>query len=107
MAKWCGKIGFTTRVEAEPCVWVDEVVEKQYYGEAIRITRRNQSNSSSVNDDLIFSSQISIIADPYANNNFGSIAYVEFMNAKWKVTNVEVQRPRLILTLGGIYSEQN
>jgi len=28
------------------------------------------------------------------------------MGAKWKITNVEVQYPRLILTIGGVYHAQ-
>jgi hypothetical protein len=30
--------------------------------------------------------------------------YVEFMGTKWKITNVEVQYPRLILSVGGVYN---
>lgn len=31
--------------------------------------------------------------------------YAEFGGVKWKVTDVKVQYPRLILTFGGIYHE--
>ena len=31
--------------------------------------------------------------------------YVEFMGAKWKISSVEVQYPRLILTVGGVYND--
>ena len=48
--------------------------------------------------------EISIVADPFANQNFHTMLYVEFMGTKWKITNVEVKRPRLTLTLGGVYN---
>jgi hypothetical protein len=32
--------------------------------------------------------------------------YVEFMGTKWKITNIEVQYPRLTLSIGGEYNGQ-
>lgn len=106
MAKFFGTIGFNEEtVETTPGVWEQQVVERQYYGDLLRNSRRLQSTDQ-LNDDINISNEISIVADPYANANFHSIRYVEFMGAKWKVSNVEVQFPRLILTLGGVWNEQ-
>lgn len=106
MAKFFGAIGFNEgTVETSPGVWEQQVVERQYYGDLIRNSRRLQTTDQ-LNDDINISNEISIVADPYANANFHSIRYVEFMGAKWKVSNVEVQFPRLILTLGGVWNEQ-
>lgn len=104
MAKWFGKIGFAETVEKTPGVWVEDIVDREYYGDLIRNTRRLQS-SDKVNDDVEISNQISIIADPYANENFHAMRYAKFMGSKWKVNSVEVQYPRLILDLGGVYNE--
>lgn len=104
MSKFYGKIGFASEVkEVRPGIWKDEIIEKSYFGDLIKNNRKLQ-NSNQVNDNINISNEISIIADPYANNNFHSIRYVEFMGSKWKVTNVEVQYPRLILTIGGVYN---
>lgn len=106
MAKFFGTIGFNEgTVETAPGVWEQQVVERQYYGDLLRNSRRLQPTDQ-LNDDINISNEISIVADPYANANFHSIRYVEFMGAKWKVSNVEVQFPRLILTLGGVWNEQ-
>lgn len=105
MAKFFGVIGFGGTEETVPGVWEDKITEREYYGDLIRNTRRLQS-ADQLNDDINISNEISIVADPYANANFHSIRYVEFMGAKWKVSNVEVQFPRLILTLGGVWNEQ-
>ena len=104
MAKFCGVIGYVITEETEPGIYVEEIVENQYYGDVIKNTRRLQEGTK-VNDDITISNQVSIIADPFANNNFHAMRYIEFMGAKWKVTNVEVQYPRLILTIGGLYNE--
>jgi hypothetical protein len=103
MAKFYGKIGYAETVETKPGVYKEEITERDYYGDLIRNTRRLQSGDK-VNDDINVSNEISIVADPFANQNFHSMRYVEFMGAKWKITNVEVQYPRLILTIGGVYN---
>ncbi len=104
MAKFYGKIGFAKTVETTPGVWEEEIVEHEYYGDVIRNTRRLQS-ADKVNDDINVSNEISIVADPFVTENFHAMRYVVFMGSKWKVSNVEIQYPRLILTLGGLYNE--
>lgn len=102
--KWCGKIGFTYTGEVEPGVWLeDQIVERTYFGDVIS-NRWKRQNSGEVNDDINISNQISIVADPYARDHCLSMTYVEFMNEKWKVTDFEVQWPRLILSIGGVYN---
>ena len=103
MAKFYGALGYAKTVETMPGVWTEQITERDYYGDVIRNSRRLQS-SDKVNDDINISNQISIVADPYAINNFHSMRYAEFMGAKWKISDVEVQYPRLLLTLGGLYN---
>lgn len=103
MAKWFGKIGFAETKETKPGVWEEIVTVREYYGDVTRNTRRFQS-SENLNDNIVVSNDISIVADPYAIQNFHSIRYIEFMGTKWKIDNVEVSYPRLILTLGEIYN---
>ena len=104
MAKYYGGIGYYESKETEPGVWTKVIVEKNYSGDVIRNTRRWQ-NTDSINDNLSISNTISILADPFAYLNFQNIAYVKWMGTPWKVDSVEIQRPRLILSLGGIYNE--
>lgn len=103
MAKFYGAIGYAVTEETKPGVWTEKIVEHVYYGDLTRNTRRLQSVDQ-LNDNIDVANEISIVADPFANENFHSMRYVEFMGAKWKVTSVEVQYPRLILTLGGVYN---
>lgn len=105
MAKFYGEIGFAQTKETSSDVWTEEIVKRNYIGDIIRNNRKLQTSSSSINDNINISNQISVIADPYAFHNFFSIRYVTYMGSKWKVTDVEVQYPRLILSLGGLYNE--
>lgn len=104
MAKWCGKIGYAVTAETEPGIWEEILTEREYFGELVRNTKRVLQSSDTVNDNVNIVNGISIISDPFANDNFCNIRYAEFMGTKWKVTDVEVQYPRLILTLGGVYN---
>lgn len=92
--------------EARPGIWKSEKFEKEYFGDLIRNVRRLE-NSQKVNDDINISNTISIVADQFAYDNFHAMKYVEFMGAKWKITSVEVQHPRLNLTVGGLYNGEN
>ena len=103
MAKFYGMIGFASQEETRPGVWIDNIIEHGYSGDLIRSTR-NLQNSQEVNDDISLSNQISILSDPYANENFFAMRYVTYMGSKWKITSVEVQYPRLILSIGGIWN---
>ena len=105
MPKFYGKIGFAESVETAPGVWEEPIIERNYYGEVIRNTRK-MVTSNHLNDDITISNEISIIADPYAENNFHSMRYVKFMGTAWEINSVEVQRPRLILSLGGVYNAE-
>lgn len=103
MAKFYGVIGYAVTKETAPGVWTEEIAEQSYYGDLTRNMRRLQ-DSGDLNDDINVANEISIVADPYANANFHSMRYVAFMGAKWKISKVEAQYPRLILTLGGVYN---
>lgn len=103
MARYCGTIGYAEMVETAPGVWTEEIIERTYFGDINRNARRLES-ADQLNDNLNVTNELSVVADPYAMNNFHSMRYAEFMGAKWKVTNVTVQPPRLILTLGGLYN---
>lgn len=103
--KFYGKVGYAPQqVETSPGIFEEMIVEHTYRGDIIRNTRRLESDNK-VNDDITSNNSISIMADAYAYDHFYDMRYVEWQGSKWKVTNVEVQRPRLLLTLGGIYNE--
>ena len=104
MAKWFGKIGFEGQTVETASVFTEEMVEREYYGDVLEWGRQLQAGDG-VNDNVTFQNRLSIVADPFAHENFGSMRYAEFGSVKWKVADVKVQYPRLILTFGGIYHE--
>ena len=103
MAKFHGKVGYALLEESAPGVWKERITVREYDGDEHRLSRSLQA-SGQVNDNVNLNSEISIVADPFAYQHFHCMRYVEFMGTKWKVASVNTQRPRLILTLGGLYN---
>lgn len=103
MGKFHGKVGYVSVSEGESGIWTESVTERSYYGDELKITRKLM-NAESTNDDFSVNNEISILADPYALQYFHAIRYVEWLGSRWKVTRVTVNRPRLILSIGGVYN---
>lgn len=101
--KWFGNIGFEGEtVETAPSVFTEQMVERGYYGDVLEWGRQMQAGDG-VNDDITFSNRLSVLADPFANEHISTMRYAEIGGAKWKITDVKVQYPRLILSFGGLY----
>ena len=103
MARFCGKVGYVTSIETSPGVHENIPEEYNYYGDITNISKRWQTNEN-LNDDIRLEQNVSIMADSYAWENYWKIRYVIIDDVAWRVTNVQVSRPRLILYIGGIYN---
>lgn len=104
MAKYFDKIGFGETTETEPGIYIPQITEREVYGDVFKNISANQSVDKT-NSDISIDMKISFIADPFAVTNFTLIKYAEYLGTKWKVTSVEPQFPRLVLTLGGKWNE--
>lgn len=98
-----GKVGFGESVETAPGVYEDSIVEHEYFGDVTRAARKLMEGEN-LNQDLSLVNAISIVADAYASEHFFEVRYVEWAGVFWTVTDVEIQRPRLLLRLGEVYN---
>lgn len=103
MSRFYGAVGYAISSEVVPGVYDDVITERFYRGDVIRYTRRLDATDK-VNDNLSVDNSISIIADAFANEHFFDIKYVLWSGVRWEVPVVSIERPRLILTLGGVYN---
>lgn len=103
MVRFCGKVGFAETRETAPGVWEEFVIERKYKGEVLRNTRRWE-NGENLNSTLVVNHQISVLADSYVYSHFFNVRYIEWMGTRWAVSSIEVRRPRLLLTIGGVYN---
>lgn len=105
MARFHGKVGYGW-AEEKPIgsgIWENQILEFPYFGDVVRNTQKLEAGAGLI-DNIVVNNNISIVADAYAIDNFYNIKYVEWAGEFWTVTNVEVQRPRLILTIGSVYN---
>lgn len=105
MAKFYGPIGYASQFETRPGVYQEIITERYYTGDVVK-NMGQWREGEGLNDDLNIDNRLSIIADPFAYEHFHTMRYVEWMGAKWKIKSIDVQRPRLILVLGGVYNDQ-
>lgn len=103
MAKYYGKIGFIENVEVEKGIWEEIPTERNYYGDILK-NRVVTHQTGSPNPNTSISTEISIISDAYANENFDTIRYIIYLGKKWNVTSVDPEYPRIKVMLGGLYN---
>lgn len=103
MSKYYGRVGYVTVEDQGDGVYAEELIERKYYGDVTRRSSRVE-NGVGLNDNVLCTNVISIVADPYAYDHFSDIRYIEWHGTLWKISSVEEQRPRLNLTLGGVYN---
>lgn len=105
MAKFHDKVGFIETQERPPesGIWIPVSYEREYFGDILKDTRR-WASANQLNDNINVTNRISIVADEFAYNHSFAMAYVKLYGAYWKITNVEIERPRIILTIGGVYN---
>lgn len=103
MAKIHSKIGFSNPEETAPGVWEDVISEREYFGTIIRQSRQWQATQN-VNDNLVLNNRISVVSDDFARDNFSTMKYIIWGGVYWEISSVEVERPRLILSIGGVYN---
>lgn len=103
MAKYYGSVGYVETVETVPGVWEEVATERKYSGDILR-NKKTFQGGENLNDNLNVNNQFSIVADPYAIDHFFAIRYIEWQGVLWKVTDVDVEYPRLLLSIGGVYN---
>jgi hypothetical protein len=103
LAKFYGAIGYALLVESSPGVWIDKVIEKNYRGDVILDQRRNQAGDQ-VNDNINIDNSISILADAYAYEHLGYMKYIVWNGTPWKIQSFNINRPRVVIQIGGVYN---
>lgn len=105
--KYSGVVGFGIAKEKSgdgEGDWELDVIEKPYYGDILDLTQRWDANQDSVIDNLRLTNRISIVADGFAINHMHTMKYITYEGVRWCISSIQVQRPRLIISLGGVYN---
>ena len=103
MTKYSGLIGYSTQVETSPGIWVNDIIEESVRGEVLRMSYEQRA-SKSVNDDVTLNHTFSIISSSIIENNIHNMKYISFLGTNWKIISVEINRPRITITTGGVWN---
>lgn len=107
MSKFYGKVGYAIDVNKGDGIWEEEIIERNYYGDIIELRRNLSYDTNKINSDLRINVQIDILADQYLYENFSCLKYIEYAGSKWIIESATPSRPRIRITLGGLYNEQS
>lgn len=102
--RFSGAVGYASSAETAPGVWKEIMTEVEYFGDVIKDSRRLEPPSQVppvTNSGIGLENSFSIIGDEQAYGNINKMRYVRWNGIAWTITNVEVRRPRLVLTIGG------
>lgn len=103
MDKFIGMIGFVSNVEIEDGITEDEVTERKYRGDILKNNQRfNTTNTTS--GEIKISNRFSIIADSYAFDHIADIRYLTWRGNRWIVEYIDIEYPRLVMSIGGLYN---
>lgn len=103
MAKSLVAIGYSHKSVPVRGTAVEVITERPAYADISR-AQLLPGTAESVNTDLTVNNSISFVADAYANENAFAIRYVDWAGTAWRVAEVTVQQPRLVLRLAGVYT---
>lgn len=86
-------------------IYTEEIEEKVYYGDLLSSRWNNENNQNSTNTNVRLNNSISVICDKYLSENISVMRYITYKNSKWCINGIEIQPPRIIINIGGIYNE--
>lgn len=101
--KFYGKIGYIDETEKFRGVWGNVAVEREAVGDILSNIRRWETDST-IADEFTTSNRISVLADGFLLEHISMMRYVVWNNTAWEIKSVEINRPRVIISLGGIYN---
>lgn len=105
MPKFYGAIGYALPEEIKPgVVAYTNIAERMYKGDFVkRTTKWNPSDD--LNDNLELQDDISIVADEYAYTHSNFMKYATLFGTKWRIKSISISRPRITISLGGVYND--
>jgi hypothetical protein len=101
--RYAGKFGFATKSEVRPGVWEDVITEREYLGDVIQRTER-QEDESSVLPTAHVTTSFSVLSDGVLKERYSDLRYVTHRGVRWSVNSVIHKWPRLEIYIGEEYN---
>lgn len=88
-----------------PGVFSDSMKEIPVTGLLLREGQYPNRSVEGTVTNVALQNRISIVMDSRIEKHIFNIRWATFEGVKFAVTSIEVKRPRIVLTLGGVYNE--
>lgn len=97
-------VGYVNQKETSPGVWSPVETFTTMKGNVIRQNASNRDGDK-MNDDISLDHRVSLLGDAYAFDNYYNLKWIQIEGRKWEISSVEIERPRIIVSLGGLWNE--
>ena len=102
MTRYHGVIGIKgPPIETAPGIWESKIVEHTVVGDIL--LKPSRWSGQELSQDKITANHILSLFASESMAYYADIVYIVWQGQKWVVTKVEYLRPRVKLTLGGLY----
>lgn len=103
MTKFWGSIGINRgSKESAPGIFEEVIEEVEVAGEIRNLGARWQRHA--MEKTVSARHVLSIVTPENSIINFTEVVYVIWQGRKWSIVSIEYKRPRIELTLGGLYN---
>lgn len=104
--KYSGMAGFSSSSEqVRPGVFKNKIVTYRVVGDVLNYGYNYQQSNNKVINDIRTTNRLSLLLTPHLRKHIGELVWLEFMGDKWRVDSFNIQSPRAIITLGGLYND--
>ena len=97
------KLGFSYTRDDGHGVWKQVNTEKVYKAEITSHKWYLNREKDTPNVSYKTGESFSVLMDSFLQENLGYITYVVLNGVKWDISSIDVQRPRVHITPGGMY----
>lgn len=104
--KYNGKVGFVITRETSPGTWTPQTEVREVLGDVL-LRNIRETDAQSINTNVDISQQISFVYDNFLIQNMFVMQWMEWMGKKFKISKIDVRPPRMIVTLGQSFGEED
>lgn len=104
--KFHGFLGFVKFVESGTSPGKFDVVEEEIpvKGDLLRNALKYEPVEGNEKLNMAISNRFSFIAPNRVFENFEFLKFITWNNVRWNISNIEVNSPRLIVSISGVYN---
>jgi len=103
MTRFWGNIGINRGTQTTAPGIIENVIEEMKVKGEIRNVKASWSQQA-MNDGIRMQHLLSVVTPEDSEIDFNEVVYIVWQGRKWAVTSIQYNRPRVELTMGGLYN---